>query len=185
MDEHICPWWLAYTFDNVFRRLIHSPRKIFGPYVREGMTVADLGCGMGWSAIALAKLVGEPGHVIAVDVQEKMLAVVTKRARRAGVAGRIRTVRCTFDSIGFDETVDFAVAFWVVHEVRDAGAFLRQVHARLKRDGKLLIVEPAFHVSKRAFEEMIETAKEVGLAERERTWIMHSRGVVLGEGCRL
>ena len=73
MKQHICPWWLAYTFDNPLRRLFHKPGIIFAPYISEGMIVADFGCGMGYFSIGLAKIVGDEGQVIAVDVQQKML----------------------------------------------------------------------------------------------------------------
>ena len=43
----VCTWWIAYTFDNPLRRLIHKPQKVLGNFVKEGMTVMDLGCGMG------------------------------------------------------------------------------------------------------------------------------------------
>ena len=42
----------------------------------EGMTVLDVGCGMGFFSIGLAKLVGDKGCVIAADVQPKMLSVL-------------------------------------------------------------------------------------------------------------
>jgi hypothetical protein len=42
--DHVCPWWLAYSFDNRLRRWIHRPELLLGPYVRRGMTVLDLGC---------------------------------------------------------------------------------------------------------------------------------------------
>jgi 2-polyprenyl-3-methyl-5-hydroxy-6-metoxy-1,4-benzoquinol methylase len=48
MGEHICPWWLAYTFDNRFRHLFHNPEKMLGSYVSKGMTALDVGCGMGF-----------------------------------------------------------------------------------------------------------------------------------------
>jgi hypothetical protein len=40
-NHHVCPWWLAYTFDNPLRRLIHNPRKILSGYVKERMTVKN------------------------------------------------------------------------------------------------------------------------------------------------
>ncbi len=55
---HVCPWWGGYFLDNRFRRLLHKPHMILAPYVREGMTVMDFGCGMGLFSIAMAKMVG-------------------------------------------------------------------------------------------------------------------------------
>ena len=70
-DKHICPWWLAYTFDNPLRRYFHDPHAILKPYLQEGMTAIDLGCGMGYFSRAMAKIVGETGKVIAVDLQHE------------------------------------------------------------------------------------------------------------------
>ena len=81
---HVCPWWLGYFIDNPLRRLIHNPEKIVGPYVKPGMTVMDVGCGMGLFSIGMARMVGDGGLVIAVDLQQKMLDGLQKRAKRAG-----------------------------------------------------------------------------------------------------
>lgn len=54
-DDRVCPWWLAYTFDNPLRRFLHDPVKLLASHVREGMTVADIGCGMGYFMVALAE----------------------------------------------------------------------------------------------------------------------------------
>ena len=80
MAPHVCPWWGGYFIDNPLRRWVHNPHAILSPYVTTGMTVLDFGCGMGLFAIALAKLVGETGKVIAVDLQQQMLDVLVKRA---------------------------------------------------------------------------------------------------------
>jgi 2-polyprenyl-3-methyl-5-hydroxy-6-metoxy-1,4-benzoquinol methylase len=87
---HICPWWGGYFIDNPLRRLIHDLQTILGPYVKPGMTVLDVGCGMGFFSIGMARMVGDEGRVIAVDLQQKMLDVLWRRAQRAGVADRIR-----------------------------------------------------------------------------------------------
>jgi hypothetical protein len=39
--------WGGYFIDNCFRRWLHNPAKTVGPYVKPGMTVMDVGCGMG------------------------------------------------------------------------------------------------------------------------------------------
>ncbi|MBW2343252.1 MAG: methyltransferase domain-containing protein, partial [Deltaproteobacteria bacterium] len=95
-----CPWWLAYTFDNRLRSLIHRPGKVLSPYIRPGMTVMDVGCGMGHFSIGMAGLVGDEGLVISVDLQDEMLGVVNRRAEKAGVNHRTRTYQCTTQDIG-------------------------------------------------------------------------------------
>jgi len=78
MPKRVCPAWLGHFLANPIRKLIHPPQKILSPYVREGMTVLDIGCGMGFFRISLAQMVGPNGKVIWVDMQEKMLQLLAE-----------------------------------------------------------------------------------------------------------
>ena len=60
--------------------------------------------------------------------------------------------------------MDFALAFYVVHEVPSAEAFLKEIVSILKPKGRLLVVEPMFHVSANTFERTIEVAEKAGLS---------------------
>lgn len=157
---------------------MHKPEKMLGRYVREGMTVIDIGCGMGHFSIGMARMVGETGSVIAADLQQEMLDVLSSRAVKAGVAGRIVTHRCEADRIGVDGPVDFALAFWMVHETPDMGAFFREVRSILKPGGRLLVAEPVFHVSAEALGETVAVAEEAGLAKCEAPRIALCRAAV-------
>ena len=174
----VCPWWHAYTFDNVLRRLVHDPAKLFGPYVKPGMTVIDVGCGMGINAIGLARIVGDEGRVIALDLQQEMLDVLQRRAERAGVVHRIESHRCGPDSLNVEAAVAFANAFWMVHEVPDVRSFMREVHSCLCGGGRLFVAEPAFHVSSGDFEETVAAAKEAGFELESRPRVLLSRAAV-------
>jgi len=160
---HLYPWWFNYAFDNVGRLLFQKPERLLAPHLSEGMTALDIGCGMGFFSLAMAKLVGPRGRVIAVDVRPRVLDVLMRRAERHGVAERIRPQRCEADSLGVEGPVDFALAMWAVHEVPDAGAFARQVHACLRPGGKFLVAEPKLHTSRARFREEVETIEAAGL----------------------
>jgi ubiquinone/menaquinone biosynthesis C-methylase UbiE len=181
MAGHICPYWFAYMFDNPLRVLFHHPQKIFGSYVKEGMTVLDVGCGMGFFSIGLAKLVGKTGSVIAADIQEKMLTAVKRRAEKAGVSGRIRIHRCAPDNLGIDTPVDFILTFWMVHEVADINLFFRQISSCLKPHGKIFVVEPRFHVSSRRFQDILLSARQNGLEEYGTAPVHFSRSAILSK----
>jgi ubiquinone/menaquinone biosynthesis C-methylase UbiE len=159
---NVCPWWLCPTFDNPLRRLIQNPDRILAGLVQSGETALDLGCGMGYFSIPLARLVGSQGKVICVDLQEQMLTRVRRRAERAGVADRVRLHRAGTDSLGLTEKADFALAFWMLHEVPDQAAFLAEVRAWLQPGARLLIVEPRIHVGSVAFERSAEAARNGG-----------------------
>mgnify|MGYP000064841931 CR=1 FL=1 len=160
---HLCPWWLAYTFDNPLRKLVHNPRKILAPWVKEGMTAVDVGCGMGFFSIGMARMVGDSGRVLAVDLQQQMLDITCKRAERTGVAHRITAHRCESQRLGVNQPADFILAFWMVHETPDAGNFFSQLRACLRPSGKILVAEPRMHVSKTTFENTMNAAEAVGL----------------------
>jgi ubiquinone/menaquinone biosynthesis C-methylase UbiE len=90
----------------------------------------------------MAKLVGDQGRVIAVDLQQKMLDVLLQRAEKAGLADHIQTHECEQDRLGVDAQADFALAFMMVHEVPDQRRMYGEIYGCLKLDGKLLVAEP-------------------------------------------
>jgi ubiquinone/menaquinone biosynthesis C-methylase UbiE len=160
--HHVCPWWEAYLFDNPLRYLIQNPKKILGAYLKEGMTVVDIGCGMGFFSINLAKIVGKTGKVISVDIQTEMIEILEKRAKKAGVGNIVQTHLSLPDNIKLDEKVDFAIANWVVHETPDITEFFKQVKAILKPESLFLVVEPNHHISEDFVNEEIEFAQQAG-----------------------
>jgi len=180
MGEHVCPWWLAYSFDNPVRRLIHPPEKILAGLVLPGRTVLDIGCGMGHFSLGMARMVGSDGRVIALDLQERMLARVGKRARKHGLADRITLHRGTVESLGIVGGVDFALAFWMVHEVPDRPSFFQAVRGILGENGRFLVAEPVIHVSASALRQSVEAALASGLRVHAETHIPMSRSVLLG-----
>jgi ubiquinone/menaquinone biosynthesis C-methylase UbiE len=164
---HICPWWLGYLHLGPIRRRLQNPLRILSPCVRRGMRVLDIGPGMGFFTLDMARLVGREGMVYAIDVQQKMIDVLVRRAKRAGLADRITARVCEAGSLGAEDlrgSIDCALGFHVVHEVPDARALFSEVHGLLVPGGRFLVVEPMKRVSPEDFERMIATAREVGFA---------------------
>ena len=169
--DHTCPWWLGYFLVNPFRRIAQSPERILRPFVREGMVVVEPGCGMGFFTLDLARMVGPRGRVVAIDLQEKMLAGLRRRAARAGLDGRIEMRLARPDALGIVDLagqVDLVLAFYVVHEVRERAAFFAEIAAALKPGGAVLVVEPPLHVPRSAFEESLAVAGRAGLRVASR-----------------
>ncbi len=180
-EEHVCPWWFAYTFDNRIRKIFHDPDKILKPYIKKDMTLLDLGCGMGYFSIAMAELTGKRGKVIALDIQEKMLGIMKKRAARAGMIDRIVPVIAKANDLGVKIKVDFALSFWMVHEVPDKKRFLEQVFNVLKNKGRYLIVEPKLHTNATYLKELENILIRAGFRILERPSVALSRAMLLGK----
>jgi len=181
-EHHVCPVWVGYLLASPIRKLFENPVKILGPYVREGMTVVDIGCAMGFFSLPLARMVGANGKVICVDVQEKMIRSLEKRSQKAGLSGRIETLICNNNSLGlddFEEKIDFALASAVLHEVPDVAGFFSEIHKALKPAGRLFVAEPKGHVSEKDFETTVSFAEQNGFTVADRLEIKRSRTVLL------
>jgi ubiquinone/menaquinone biosynthesis C-methylase UbiE len=182
VPKMVCPAWLGYFLANPIRKLIHPPQMILAPYAKEGMTVLDIGCGMGFFSISLAHMVGATGKVICVDMQEKMLKGLEKRARKAGISARIETRLCSQHTIGlqdFAEKIDFALAFAVVHEVPDPARFFAELFATIVPSENVLLAEPKGHVSEEEFTGTLSTAKQQGFTVIRALQIFRNRSVLL------
>ncbi len=182
MAERVCPVWIGYLLSNPLRKLFQHPQKILSPYVKEGMQVLDIGSAMGFFSIPLAQLVGSTGKVLCVDMQEKMLKILEKRAQKAGVLQHIETRTCQQQSLGLkdvQEEVDFALLFAVVHEVPDQARLFAEVSAALKPGGKVLVAEPKGHVSAKNFERSVAVAQQQGFTIVETPHIRQSHTALL------
>jgi ubiquinone/menaquinone biosynthesis C-methylase UbiE len=178
-NKRVCPVEYAGGLDNSLRRLLQNPQKILKPYIKEGMTILDLGCGVGFFSIPIAQMLLNSGNVIAADLQEGMLEKVNKKIKGTELEQRITIHKCQADTIGVTEKVDFVLVFYMIHEVPNQDNLLRELKTILKPDGKIYIIEPKFHVSKKSFEEMINKIKDIGFEIIDRPKVFISRTVLL------
>jgi ubiquinone/menaquinone biosynthesis C-methylase UbiE len=178
----VCPVERAGFLDNKFRKWLQDPCKILGPYIKEGMTVLDLGCGPGFFAVEIARMVGASGRVIASDLQEGMLEKLRIKVQGTELERRITRHKCEKNKIGVSEHVDFILAFYMVHEVPNKQDFFNEIKSILKPNGQVFIAEPPYHVSKADFEETIKKAQAVGFILVERPKVFFSKATVLRKG---
>jgi ubiquinone/menaquinone biosynthesis C-methylase UbiE len=177
--NRICPVENARHLDNRFRRWFQNPKKILVPYLEEGMTVLDIGCGPGFFSIDMAEMLGPSGRVIATDLQAGMLDKLKAKIGGTAIEKRIRLHQSGESAIGLSETVDFALAFYMVHEVPDQFRFFSEIRSILNENGSLFVVEPNFHVSKKAFKRTVETAVSAGFSDAETPRVFFSKAVLL------
>ena len=177
--NHVCPVGIARGLDNRIRRWLQDPRKILAPYIEESMTVLDLGCGPGFFSIDMARMVGKSGRVIAVDLQEGMLHKLRDKIHGTEFEERIILHKCEKNRIGVSMKVDFALAFYMVHEVPNKQLLFDELISIINPNGKVFIVEPVLHVSKKAFQETVKKAQTAGFVPVERPKMVFSQTVIM------
>lgn len=109
--------------------------------IEPGMTVADVGAGIGYFSWRIARRVGPEGRVLAVEIQPEML-------ERLGVEMKKRDIRNVRSILGTPvdpmlpaQSVDLALMVDVYHEFRHPEAMVARIRQSLKDDGRMVLVE--------------------------------------------
>jgi ubiquinone/menaquinone biosynthesis C-methylase UbiE len=184
MAQRVCPFWIGYFLLSPFRKIAQNPDKILKKYLNPGMKVLDFGSAMGFFSIPMANMVNPEGKVICVDLQEPMLRVLTKRAKKSNVSHLIETHVCSADSLNLSkyyDKIDFVLAFAVAHEVPDKNLLFKELSKVLKSDGKLLFSEPSGHISEQDFKKSLAIAIENNFNEQETISIRRSYSILLNK----
>lgn len=165
-EIHACPVWIGYLLASPLRRLFENPAKVVLPLVQPGQRILELGPGLGFFTVPLAKAVGPDGKVVCVDVQAGMLDRLGRRLAKRGLQGRVELRQCGPDDLGLDDvrgSFDVALALHVVHETPSPGQTVRALAASLKPDGQLLLVEPPGHCKRELWNDESNAAEQSGL----------------------
>ena len=90
--------------------------------------------------------------------------------------------QCAKDSLRIEQwhdMVDYAIVFWMLHEVPDADRLIRELHTALSANGKLLFVEPFVHVSAQNFRQSLAMIEKSGFTLIDEPKIAISRAALL------
>lgn len=109
--------------------------------LKPGMVVADVGAGVGYFSIRVAKRVGQGGRVFAVDVQPEMLTMLRQRAKKASVDNVVPVLGSEADPKLPLKAIDLALLVDVYHEFSQPQKMLRRLHTSLKDEGRLVLLE--------------------------------------------
>jgi ubiquinone/menaquinone biosynthesis C-methylase UbiE len=129
-------------------------------------------------SIEIAQLLEGTGKVISAHMQQGMLDIIKRKIKGTSIEKIIELQRCTQEKVGLNENVDFALMFYVVHEVPSMENLFDEIFPKINKDGLLMVVEPKV-VSKKTFNAMIDRIKEYGFEEYGKLKIAFSRGTVL------
>jgi SAM-dependent methyltransferase len=111
--------------------------------LKPGQVVYDVGCGNGIMTNYMASVVGEAGHVYAVDSSAEQLALAKQRIDNAGYQNvtYIKTDVAT-EGIPKAEEADIVYARLFLMHLKDPSSAVAQMRALLKPTGVLALQEP-------------------------------------------
>jgi len=109
--------------------------------LKPGMVVADIGAGVGYMSLRLAKRVGPSGRVYANDLQPEMLAKLRENAAKGKINNVVTVLGDVADPKLPPNTMDLVLLVDVYHEFSQPQQMLRKIRETLKPDGRLVLLE--------------------------------------------
>lgn len=137
------PWLVGSFASDYLPRLPDVHEKL-----EAGARVADVACGVGWAAIAIAR--GYPATIVdGFDLDESAIALARRNAMEAGVADRVRFLARDAADSSLSGQYDLAVIVEALHDMSQPVAVLASVRRLLAPGGSLIVaderVADAFH----------------------------------------
>lgn len=123
---------------------IHPEEILSFLNLREGMKIADFGCGAGFFTILMAKAVGAEGEVFAIDVQKSSLESVGNKAKTEGVVN-IKNVWADLEIFGSTkiaaDSMDLVLLSNTLFQSNKKEDILKEARRILAPEGKLVVID--------------------------------------------
>jgi ubiquinone/menaquinone biosynthesis C-methylase UbiE len=143
---------------------VNKRAKTFG--IKEGMTIIDYGCGPGRYTIPFAKLVGEKGKVVAVDIKDLALREVEKKIKKYGI-NNIDIKLAKGNESGIESGIaDMVFAIDMFFKIKDHKSFLQEL-SRISKENAVLVIDDG-HQSRKTTKEKIGNAGAWTIIEEKK-----------------
>lgn len=109
--------------------------------LKPGDVVADIGAGSGYHTFRLSKVVGDKGKVFAVDIQQEMLDLINKKAKRTKRSNIETILGAEADPKLPPNSCDLILLVDVYHEFSHPFEMTEAMVKALKPGGRLAFVE--------------------------------------------
>jgi ubiquinone/menaquinone biosynthesis C-methylase UbiE len=107
--------------------------------IQKDHTLLDIGAGSGFFTIPMAECTS--GKVYALDPDKRILSIIEEKAKEKGL-NNIELIQDYLDGLSLqNDSIDFAMASLILHEVSSLTEALTKVYEVLKTGGHLLCLE--------------------------------------------
>lgn len=121
------------------RRKWQNPEAILTEAgLKSGLTVMDIGCGAGFFTLPAARLVGPTGKVYGLDIDERGIREVRKKALREGLHNLEVITGAAEDALLCQGCADIIFFGIVLHDFKSPLKVLQNARKMIKPDGRLV-----------------------------------------------
>lgn len=130
------------VFDDPERDAWQKPAELVAALgIQPGSTVADIGAGTGYFNPHLAKAVGPDGTVIAVDIEQSLVAHMTERAVKEGTPQVKPRLGAPDDPKLQPGEVDLVMMVDTYHHIDGRVAWFTRLKESVKPGGRLAVID--------------------------------------------
>jgi ubiquinone/menaquinone biosynthesis C-methylase UbiE len=158
--SNIAYWTIRLMHDNPLLPLVRNPcRLLKAAGLEEGQKVIEVGCGPGFFTIPAARIVGDEGHVYAVDIHPLAVKTVKEKIKRNGIKNVKPLLANASDTGLSDGSIDLAFLFGLRYVSGGLANVLCELHRVLKSGGTL-----SFEKTRGSEKDLIRDVELVGFA---------------------
>jgi FkbM family methyltransferase len=136
--------------------------------IREGMHVLDVGCGQGSFTTCIAKLVGEKGKVVAVDITDEYLKEMNENLDKHHVKHRVNFVKADATELSTalaSQSFDVAVSYRLIEELtqpQKMPKIIMEMAKIVRQNGTVALIELSAETRNEAEENLIKLHRDIG-----------------------
>lgn len=173
--SNIAYWTIRVMHDNPILTLVRNPYKLLhGAGLKKGQKVVEVGCGPGFFTIPAANIVGDEGHIYAVDVHPRAVDRVKKKIKKAALKN-VTPLCVNASNTGLPSGgIDLAFLFGLRSIAGGFESMIFELHRVLKPGGIL-----SFEKTRGSEEEFIKEVEQAGFiytGKRGRIFIFERKG---------
>jgi ubiquinone/menaquinone biosynthesis C-methylase UbiE len=140
MYERIHFGIIRFVHETLYGILVNPYDTLGAIGLKTAQKVLEVGCGPGFFTVPAAEIVGESGHVYAIDVNPVAVEYVARKVRKRGIRN-VSVILAGADKTGLpDGTLDTVFLFGVIHALwKEIGTITSEIHRVLKTHGTLSV----------------------------------------------
>jgi ubiquinone/menaquinone biosynthesis C-methylase UbiE len=172
-------WYEKQEEQDQVRMYWQMPNRLLAEIgVKSGQTIADVGCGIGYFSVRLAKKVGKSGIVYASDIDSGALAFLEAKTEQQNIRNLKIIHGKEDDPLLPGAAIDMVLIVNTIHLVDRPYEFLSNLKSCLKPDGRVVIVQWDA-------EKMDSEAPDWSAEDREKFTQQRTLRIIYDAGCEV